>query len=251
MREEVRGWFVAAWGLLVLLAVLSCWVVPRSLVRCAMLTPASEPAGWREWPLADPSALSGTCYRALGAYQGVYGKDDDTPRTGDAVTLVTGPGDWFPGEWLRRDPAGDVYVIAGPPHSDEAPKEGFRVAVRRSPAGSLHFASLRGAVATAATGTLLGVMLVGLAVANLRLRTSRRLATVVRDAHLALAADPPTHRSVPFDAVPPPSPTLLSRGRDAANRALIAAFLVEGVVLVVVLLWAVDVAFKEIAWVLL
>jgi hypothetical protein len=176
-------------------------------------------------------------------------REDDPPpgrRIGDVVPFVVEPG-----EWLRRDPGGDVYVIARPPYSDEIPNEGFRVAVRRSPAREVHFSSVRGAVASAAIGTALMVMLAGLAVARRRLQKSRKLASVVRDAHLAIASDPPTHRSVPVDAVLPPSPALLSKGRHAANRALIAAFLVDGVVFVVFLLWAADLAFTNLARVLL
>lgn len=182
MEGRARAWFLGAWVCLALLVAILGWVAPHGVVVCrATLVAVPEPAGWRDWPLADPKAAwGGACPGDGVAREGWYGD---------------GPGP--PERWIRHDTSSGVFVVGGAPRAEEAPRERFVSAFRREPGGGVAFTSAEAAVCCLTLGLALAVILVGLAAARRRLRAAGALAASSRDAHLALSAGPASYRSAP------------------------------------------------------
>jgi hypothetical protein len=203
MGTDVGAWFKRAWTCLAVLVLLAVWATPRCILRCdASLSSAPEPDGWRTWPLADAGAMRrGTCLRDP------YG-----------LGYVNAPT-----QWVRHDPEGAVFVVATSPGYEEAPKEHFVEALRRTSGQEMVFASGLAAACLGAIVFALATMIVGLGVARRRLRLGIALGTADHRAHTALAQDPPTYRASPVASVPPPSRTRLADGEDRAARALQSA----------------------------
>jgi len=102
-----------------------------------------------------------------------------------------------PGLWLRQDPASEIFVVAGAPRREEAPRERFVTAFRREAGWLLAFKSTRAAACSATLGLALAVLIAGLVAARRRLRAAGALAESSREAFLALSSGPPSYRRVP------------------------------------------------------
>ncbi len=210
MEEQVRAWFAWAWGALAVLSAVAVVAVPRCLVTCdATLVPVREPsADWRAWPLADPEvARRRACPRAS--------------ILGDALTTPPPSG---PETWIRRDPTGDIFVVALVPRREEAPAERFASAFRRERGRRMSFSSPTTAACSLAIGLALAAMIAGLGVARRRIRAATRLANDVREAYAALAPDVPTYRGATVPGVTASSDAHLTEGARRATRALGTAF---------------------------
>jgi hypothetical protein len=227
MRVEVRGWFLAAWLSIAALVAVGVWMTPRWIVACdatfAWIEP--EPDGWREWPLATSEEVDAV--ERGGCWGGRFSFEQSTP-------MFQGRPSGAPlDDWVRRDPSGEIFVGAGPPLGEEAPKERYLGAFRRTPGLCWGFTSKWAPVSLAVLGLLMGAIATGIGVARRRLQKATRLARSVHDAYARVASDPPTYRRSPVGADAGSAEACLREGARSAKRALVWGLVVAAAILLI------------------
>jgi hypothetical protein len=235
MKEEVRGWFVAAWVGVGVLVALVLRVLPGSLVACVMLSGVGvEPPGWRAWPLADANALRCTCIRDQASYSSYPGDVSPFRLEGDFGSADP------TARWVRRDRGSDVYVIASAPLAEDGSNEHYVEAFHRDATTRTVFTSRRSEAGVAAMGLAVALLLAGIGAAHLVLRRSEKRVRFVKGAYESLVSDPPAYRS-PAEIRPPISVDLpYAEGVRRAKRALLASFIGVGLVFGAYSIWMLD-----------
>jgi hypothetical protein len=203
------------------------WMTPRWIVACdaTFAWIDTEPDGWREWPLATAEEVDAV--ERGGCWGGRFSFDQ-------AIPLFKGRPSGAPSDnWMRRDPRGETFVGAGPPLGEEAPKERYLGALRRTPGLCWGFTSKWAPVSLAVLGLLMGAIATGIGVARGRLRKAARLARSVHHAYASVASDPPTYRRSPVAGDAGAAEACLSEGARSAKRALVRGLVVAAAILVI------------------
>jgi hypothetical protein len=151
--------------------------------------------------------------------------DDVLPDTCSSAILesATTKASKEQGSWLRRDPTGEVFVIAGPPRAEDATKERYVAALRRGSGKRIQLTSRWAPVWFGWLAIMTSVMCSGLWVGYRRLQRARASAESVRRAYSAVASDPPTYRRPASLAEPASVEACLEEGSRSAKKALAAA----------------------------
>jgi hypothetical protein len=209
-----RAWFVAAWVCLAVLAGVALWATSTCIALCrATVSQVAEPAGWREWPRSDRSVLcAGAC--------------PDVPYSKCDVAQLLSGGESVGLAWDRHEPGTDLFVIAGPPWKEEAPREHCWTALRRTTGWRVMYRADNALVVLPSLGLALAAMTAGFAVARRRLRAGSGLLTSEHDTRAALASGAPTYRVSPAPPGPPPSiqaRLAATKGARGARRAIVVA----------------------------
>jgi hypothetical protein len=140
---------------------------------------------------------------------------------------------------MRWDPKGDVFVVAGPPTTEQAPNERFEWAFRRSAGRRFVFTSWIAGACLLALALAIGTLGVGLSTAHLRIRRANALARSVRLAYSTITSGPSSYRRSACTDEPASVEECLARGARSAKRALLHALVTAALLLSVAMMGAV------------